>query len=179
MQFCSGMGYGAFPSAFSSSPEWLRHFPARLSACAGLPRDVTRQLAHSKYHLGLRYVVGDDSPPAPALAHLTGVGRGRKSHPPVRRPHSPLPREPLPAAACIRLPDPSGPTIAPGGRLILIRLWESTATKIPQQQACVRCVTHHVRWQTDTSSYCKDGEQADRVDRWRERRSQISRKIDL
>ena len=178
MQFCSGTGYGAFPSVFSSGPEWLRHFPAHLPACAGLLRDVTRQLAHSKYHLGLRDVVGGDSP---QHRHWhTGVGMGTKSDPsPVRRPRSLLPSEPLPAAACICLPDPSGLTIAPGGRLTLIRLWESAATKIPRQRACLRCVTHRVRRQTDASSYCKDGEQAGRADRWSERRSRIGRKIDL
>lgn len=89
--------------------------------------------------------------------------------------------QPVPqgSAACIHLPDPSGLTIAPEGRPTLIGLWESTASKILQQQAHVRCITRHARWQTDTSIYRKDGEQAGTADRWSERRSRIGRKIDL
>ncbi|KAM6068999.1 guanine nucleotide exchange factor for Rab-3A isoform 5-T5 [Theristicus caerulescens] len=60
------------------------------------------------------------------------------------------------AAACIRLPDPSGLTIAPGGRLTRIRLWESTATKIPQQQACV-----------SQASFEEDGQRQPAVGPWK------------
>lgn len=104
--------------------------------CPGMP------LAHSKHHLGSRYVMGCDT-----LQHqhchtskLWG-GRTNKSHP--------LCGTSTPGSCCLPLPDLSGLTIAPESRLTLIRL---------QPQACIRCVTHHIRQQVDMS---RDGERAD------------------